>query len=396
MPFPAFSRSRATPEGVTAQDVVLVYETLLDRQPAPEEVAHQQANARSVRELLVAVAASEERQLLAASRRPQATPPAPAPADVVNTYTEGLEPFGFAPGTWSADEVAVTGRHGWVFLGGGTNAILDQYRGAFALPADFDVRWEEALQIRRDGAAELGAAFTAVVVPDKLAVLPAEFPEPLPHLARAPAAVLAARPELELLYPVAELAAVPGGAFRRTDTHLTYAGNAALARAVGAALGVTIEHEPAPTRIIRQVSSGDLGSRYSPPIVEVVAAPNDYGDAEVIESNRDEIAAAGAYVGTRDVLRNDDAADPRTAVIFGDSYASVRARYQGLAWFFAQAFREVHFLWVPFGWDPAYAAAVGAEVVVCQGAERFAIRPPEPQVDVHALEAEVLSRRDAA
>jgi len=115
----------------------------------------------------------------------------------------------------------------------------------------------------------------------------------------------------------------------------------------------------------------------------------------VIESNRDEIAAAGAYVGTRDVLRNDHAPDHRTAVIFGDSYASVRARYQGLAWFFAQAFREVHFLWVPFGWDPGYAAAAGANVIVCQGAERFAIRPPEVQVDVRALEAHALRRLDS-
>ena len=249
--------------------------------------------------------------------------------------------------------------------------------------------------MRRDGAAELGAAFAAVVVPDKLAVMPADFPDPLPRMAHAPAAVLAARPELDLLYPVAELAAVPGGAFRRTDTHMSYAGNAALARAVGAALGIAIEHRLAPAHITRRVSSGDLGSRYSPPIVEIVAAPNDYGSAEVIESNRDEIAAAGAYVGTRDVLRNERASDTRTAVIFGDSYASVRARYQGLAWFFAQAFREVHFLWVPFGWDPAYAAAVGAEVVVCQGAERFAVRPPELQVDFGALAAEVLGHRDA-
>jgi alginate O-acetyltransferase complex protein AlgJ len=411
MAFSAFSRSRRSaesdsdgpapqrstvPEGVTAEDVVLVYEAALRRHPAPEEIAHQQANAQSLRELLAAVAASDEWQLRAASREPEEAPQAPEPADVVNTHTDELEPFGFAPGTWSADEVAVTGRHGWVFLGGGTNAVLDQYRGAFALPADFHARWEELLRVRRDGAAQLGAAFAAVVVPDKLAVIPAEFPEPLPQMSQAPAAMLAARPELELIYPVAELAAVPGGAFRRTDTHLTYSGNAALARAVGAALGVTIEHEPAPARITRHVSSGDLGSRYSPPIVEVVAAPNGYGDAEVIDSNREEIAAAGAYVGTRDVLRNDRAADRRTAVIFGDSYASVRERYQGLAWFFAQAFREVHFLWVPFGWDPTYAAAAGAEVVVCQGAERFTVRPPELQVDFYAVAAEVLGRADPA
>jgi alginate O-acetyltransferase complex protein AlgJ len=414
MPFSAFSRSRrsaeggpdgpspqrsVTAQGVSAQDVVLVYEATLGRRPAPEEIAHQQANAASLRDLLVAVSQSDERYAKAASgavHAANADTLAPRPANVVNVYTEELEPFGTAPGTWSADGVAVTGRHGWVFLGGGTNTILDQYRGAFALPEDFDARWAQALEARRSGAEELGAAFTAVIVPDKLGVMATDFPDALPHMAQAPAAVLAARPELGLLYPVAELAAVPGGAYLRTDTHLTHAGNAVLARAVGAALGMTIEHEPAPARITRYVTSGDLGSRYSPPIVEIVAAPNDYGDAEVIARNREEIAAVGAHVGTRQVLRNDHAADARTAVIFGDSYGLAAPHYQGLAWFLAQAFREVHFLWVPFGWDPAYAAAAGAEVVVCQGAERFAIRPPEPQVDVHALAAEALGRLDAA
>jgi alginate O-acetyltransferase complex protein AlgJ len=413
MPFSAFSRSRrpaagstdgpapqqpAVAQGVTVQDVVLVYEAVLGRQPSPQEIAHQQANAQTLRELLGAVAASDELQVRAAGREPEETAqaPAPAPAAVINTYTEELEPFGFAPGTWSADEVAITGRRGWVFLGSGTNAVLDQYRGEVTLPEDFDARWAHALQTRRSGAEELGAAFAAVIVPDKLGVMAADFPEALPRMGRAPAAVLAARPELDLLYPVAELAAVPGGAYLRTDTHLTYAGNAALARAVGAALGVTIEHELAPERINRYVTSGDLGSRYSPPIVEVVTAPNDYGDANMIASNREEIAAAGAHVGSRQVLRNEQAADHRTAVIFGDSYAFAAPHYHGLAWFMAQAFREVHFLWVPFGWDPDYAAAAGAEVVVCQGAERFTVRPPELQVDVHALEAQALSRLDAA
>ncbi len=416
MAFSAFSRSRRSAEGgphgplperpapaqaVTAQDVVLVYETVLGRQPSPQEIAHQQANAASLRDLLAAVAASDEGQARAAAiahaagQAPAATTPAPKPANVVNVHSEALEPFGFAPGTWSADGVAVTGRHGWVFLGGGTNTILDQYRGAFALPEDFDERWAQAMEARRRGAEQLGAAFAAVIVPDKLGVIAAEFPDPLPRMAQAPAAVLAARPELGLLYPVAELAAVPGGAYLRTDTHLTHAGNAALARAVGTALGVTIEHTPAPERIKRYVTSGDLGSRYAPPIVEVVAAPNDYGDATVSESNREEIAAVGAHVGTRQVLRNERAADHRTAVIFGDSYALAATHYQGLAWFLAQTFREVHFLWVPFGWDPDYAAAAGADVVICQGAERFAIRPPERQVDVRALAAEALGRREA-
>ena len=53
-----------------------------------------------------------------------------------------------------------------------------------------------------------------------------------------------------------------------------------------------------------------------------------------------------------------------------------------------QQFRSVHSVWAPFGWDPEYAARVGAEVVVCEMAERFVPRPPEERVDVASLMAE--------
>ena len=391
-----FSRSRSgsptAPDerlaAATAADVEGLYRSALGRRPSAAEVALQLAHAPSLRDLVATVLGSEE---FHARVGVDAVADGAAPPRL-NVHVDGLEEFGVSPGTWSPDGVAVVGRRGWVFLGSGSNAILDQYRGLVDLPADFDERWAAAMAARRAGAEALGAAFVGLIVPDKLPVLAADFPGPLPAAASAPAARLAARPELGLLYPVAALAAVPGDAYLRTDTHLTYGGNVALALAVGEALGVTIPHELAEARIQRHVISGDLGSRFAPPIVEVVVAPADYGAAEVVESNRDAMVAAGAHVGMRVVLRNEGAADGRTVVVFGDSYGDPARNYQGLAWFLAQAFREVHFAWVPFGWDPDYAAAAGAGVIVCQGAERFAIRPPELRVDVAELEAQVLGR----
>lgn len=399
MPFSLSSRSRS--KGATTQaaqepeadaavagDVVLLYEAFLGRTPQPEEIALQLAAAPSLRVLLDIVTTSEERHERAAVEA------AAPPQRIVNVYTDELESFGHALGTWSDDGVAVTGRRGWVFLGGGSNAILDQYRGVVALEPGFHDRWLEAMAARRAGAEALGAAFVGLIVPDKLPVLADAFPDPLPLAAEAPAAVLAARPELGLLYPVAELAAVAGGAYLRTDTHLNYAGNAALAAVVGDTLGVRVA-PPASEPINRYVISGDLGSRFSPPIVEVNAAPSTWGAAREVESNRAAFAGVGAHIGTRQVLRNDDAGDERTVVVFGDSYAFAAPSYQGLAWFLAQAFREVHFVWVPFGWDPDYAAAIGAGVVVCQGAERFVIRPPEIRVDTYELAAKALAQGGA-
>jgi alginate O-acetyltransferase complex protein AlgJ len=95
------------------------------------------------------------------------------------------------------------------------------------------------------------------------------------------------------------------------------------------------------------------------------------------------------------VFRNDDASDQRKVVVFGDSYGFGDDAYQGLSWFLAQVFCEVHFVWVPCGWDPDYVDSVGAELVVCQTAERFIGRVPQVSVDVRSLAQETTSRHRA-
>jgi hypothetical protein len=283
-----------------------------------------------------------------------------------------------------------------VFLGTGTNAVLEQYQGEFPLPGDWLERWREVAGTRREGAARLGAAYAALVVPDKLAVLAAHFPVALPDGVQSPAARLGADPGLGIDYPVAALRGVTGGAYLRTDTHLTYAGNVALAGVVLDRLGVGAAARPAAAPaaapMVSYCTSGDLGSRFRPPVVEVVTTASTFGDAVVVEDNREAIAAVGGHIGSRRVLRNERAADDRTVVVFGDSYAFPAAHYQGVAWFLAQAFREVHTVWVPFGWDGGYAERVGAQVVVCQAAERFVVRPPAVAVDALALAQETLAR----
>lgn len=392
---------------LTADDVRLVYDAVLGRAADEAEIAAQLATGDDLRALLRAVATSAERRqrladieaALAAALEPRVVEPVeprrpdPPRRLAVNVHTDDLGPFGIPPGTWSDDEAAVVGHDGWLFLGRGNNLVLAQYRGEVDLPDDWMALWTDGVAIRRAGAAAIGAAFLGVVVPDKLTVLRSSFPEPLPADATPPAARLAAERDLGLVYPVEEVRAVPGGAFLRTDTHLTYEGNLALARAVGSALGVEVPDRLDPARARRDLISGDLGSRFEPAVVEVAVTAGDLGAAELVESNHAEIAAVGGHIGIRQVLRGERAPDPRTVVVFGDSYAFCAPTFQGLSWFLAQVFREVHFLWVPFGWDPDYAAAVGADVVVCECAERFVVRPPLPRVDVGSLADQTIARR---
>ena len=385
--------------GVTADEVQRLYEEILGRTPSPAEIEHQVVNAPSLRVLLAVIFASDEHRarvarLAAIAGEPLPLPPSHSPPPpVVNIWHEDVAPFTHTPGTWSNDGVALVGREGWIFLGTGTNAVLDQYQGETQLPNAWRERWAAAVATRREDAERLGTPYAGIVVPDKLAVLAEYFPQPLAATVQPPAARLASDPQLGILYPVAALRHVSAGAYLRTDTHLTYAGNATLARAVLEELGV--DHgtmEPGCERI-RYSTSGDLGSRFRPAIVEVIETATSFGDAALLEDNRDEIIAVGGHIGTRRVLRNEQAADERVAVIFGDSYAFPAPHYQGIAWFLAQVFREVHSVWVPFGWDREYAARVGAGVVVCQAAERFVVRPPALRVDALALAEQTIARR---
>lgn len=243
----------------------------------------------------------------------------------------------------------------------------------------------------------MGVADALLVVPDKLAIYEERYPEPLEKVGPRPVERLLAVPELELLYPLAELRATAADedVYMPTDTHLTFRGNEILFRTLIEPLGIASADLPdfAAMPLHSYPIFGDLGEKFDPRIVSIVSEPNTLGAAEIVEDNRAEIEAVGGHIGSRRVFRNDAAPDRRVAVLFGDSFGFSAAYYQGVSWFMAQVFREVHFVWVPFGWDPVYAGEVGAEAVLIQGAERFVARVPHPRSEVAALAAETLRRK---
>ena len=372
--------------GIGGADVHLLYRSLLGREPEPAEVSAQLAATRDWWVLLSAITASEEFR----NGRPTAAVPR---KDVpVNVWHPDLARWTTPPGTWSTDREAVMGRDGFAFLAEGTNSVAAQYSSTRELPEDWSARWSEVVAARRAGAAALGAVLSTLIVPDKFSVLRDALPEEIALETEPPARSLA--DEDAIGYPVRELAAVPGGAYLRTDTHLSFEGNAALARWVLRDLGVDEDAADAATGLTAEVheylSSGDLGSRFAPPVVEVMRTYDSWCGATIVDENTPALEAAGRHVGTRRVLRNDGAPDERTAVVFGDSYAFPQKHYHGIVWYLAQHFREAHFVWVPFGWDGDYVREVGASAVLCETAERFVPRPPQVEVRVAELEAEAL------
>lgn len=375
---------------LTREQVLAVYTRVLGRPPSEAEIAERLAADETLDDLLRIALDSEEY----AVRLRGAGDPARDLA-VVNIFHPDLADWGLQPGTRSSDEIAIVGHDGWLFLCGGTNSNLGQHLGRVEMSPGWPAEWRELIERRGRLAEELGVASALLVVPDKLAAYEAKYPEELEPLGPRPIERLLERPAPPVLYPLEDLrraAATGEETYLRTDTHLTFRGNEVLFRSVLADLGVEEAPDFAELPFRSYPIAGDLGSKFDPEIVSIVTEPGTLHRATMGDDNRDEIAAVRGHIGTRRVFRNERSPDPRVLVLFGDSFGFAAPYYQGLAWFLAQVFREVHFLWIPFGWDSGYVRRVGAEAVVVQGAERFLGRVPRLEVDFSKLVEDTLRR----
>jgi alginate O-acetyltransferase complex protein AlgJ len=379
---------------LTREQVVSVYRQVFGRTPSEPEIGHQLSGITTLDGMLRVALDSDE---YAAKLREQGFK-SPRAQTFVNVFHPDLAAWSLPPGTRSDDDIAIVGHDGWLFLCGGTNANLGQYVGAVEMKPGWLEEWQRVLERRAEETRALGLATAFMVVPDKLAVYEEHYPEDLTKSGPRPIERLLAVPGTSIVYPLAELRAAAAAGeevYIRTDTHLTFRGNELLFLAVTEGLG--IENPPDFSALpLRSYSiAGDLGVKFDPQIVSIVSEPGSLHQARIGEDNRAEIEAVNGHIGTRRVFHNDQAPDQRVAVLFGDSFGFASAYYQGLSWFMAQVFREVHFVWVPFGWDADYVRAVGAEAVLVQGAERFVARVPHFDVDVAQLAEETLKRKQA-
>ena len=303
------------------------------------------------------------------------------------------------------------GRDGWLFLVGGTNRVLAQYRrgpGAWR----HDWAWRRLIERRALRCWRLGTRYLHVVVPEKLTV----YDDRLDGLAvdtrgapaRRVARWLRLSPARRALVDLVEpLRAARGGEplYLRTDSHWTAAGAEVAARAICRHLGAPARDDllgDRPGERAPEVTiSGDLGSKLDPPACETLRPP-----VLPREAVRHAVNGLVAHYEARDrlpwlhtgalvVFRNESArADPRRIVLFGDSYAHFlwTLRTGMLTGLLAERFREVHFLWSP-SIDWAYVRRVRPDVVIGEIAERFTAKLPGWAYDSAWL-SEFLVRRE--
>ncbi|HST69303.1 MAG TPA: hypothetical protein VLI94_06570 [Solirubrobacterales bacterium] len=372
---------------LTREEILSVYRQVLGRTPAEEEIAAQ-LGLESLDALLRLILDSEEYDLRLRERAMRGA----MDETFVNFFHPDLAPWSPPPGTRSPDGAAVVGHDGWIFLAGGNYSNTAQHRGAVELPPDWLERWQRLLDYRVESARGLGIELVMLMLPDKLAIYEQYFPETLEKVGLRPIERLLAGGDAPILHAFDALAAaaVEDDVYLRTDHHINFRGMEVASGLVLRELGLDVPDAFADVELRTYPVAGDLGVRFNPPIVSLTRDACSLGGARVVEDNRDQIQAYGGHLGTRRVYVNEGAPDPRVVVVFGSSHSFAATHHQGLSWFLAQVFREVHFLWVPFGWDSEYLRRVGADVAVMQSGERLVRRVPRQDVDIGALAEDTL------
>lgn len=295
------------------------------------------------------------------------------------------------------------GRDGWLFWVGRANELVDLYTDS---PATRRLlrRWVRLVVGRVRRAESLGATYVHAIVPEKIAIHADTLDRPFPGLADPPGARLGrllatqTRADLVDLYEPLRAARAEEPVYLRTDTHWNHRGYIAAYRALCEALAVApaphvLDATGQPARFVF-----DLGGKLKPPVDEAYFAHEFPRRAQRSEANAlvhlretGRVAGRGGFfVGSRAVMRNPEAADPRRIVLFGDSY--VFDQGPRLTAMLAESFREVHAIWsAEIDW--AYVAAVKPDLVVYEIAERFLRRVPTDRFSVDAF-AERRVRRE--
>ena len=297
----------------------------------------------------------------------------------------------------------VEGNDGWLFLAGGSNAVLSLFSRSESELDALVKSWSAILSERLRKARALNCKYLHVIVPDKLSIYREEFNHDGLEL-RYPAEAfdrhcdaLGLSGAIIPLTPYFRKQKEKHQLFWKTDTHWTIAGCYCAYQMICAYLAVApleslilLPRSNAPNAVL------DLGGKLDPPRTESIAYGQFGRRAKRIYANELVLAreqgllknGIGYHVGSLVQFENtlNEAANLHV-LVFGDSFFEYRT--SSLTGMFADTIRKITFVWS--SWiDWTLVQELKPDVVITEIAERFIGAVPNDTRDIRKHAAEKL------
>lgn len=268
----------------------------------------------------------------------------------------------------------MSGRNGHLFLGRGSNKVIELYTRPLD---DLGLRWLRLFDRRRDSIAQRSARYFQLIVPEKSTVVrecaPFEVEGPSPLLSQLINGV--ANRDFLRVIPLDGAFSEREHWFARQDSHLSTAGAKYVCTQFIKMLGYgDVELELVESSSLQV---GDLGKKFGV-VAEAVPVATDLvvGGERLEPALQEAWHPASGHKGIRYVWHCASAPIAARVVVFGNSFFERGALSTQLSWWFSRIFQEFHFIWSP-ALDSNYVRKVGADLVVCQTIERFLRVLPE-------------------
>lgn len=287
-------------------------------------------------------------------------------------------------GSQSVDSSAVVGLRGHLFLTGGSNSLLSQYRAPVddTLIAHVD-RWADVFAQRRERCDARGIIYLQTVLPEKMTVLRADAPlkidGPSPLFRELEGRLRDDDFYISGLEPFEQWSS-EDDPYLMADTHLSATG----AQRVFANMTARIDPSLVPTiNAIRmdeiRYAAGDLTERFELPIHSRIVEPSEaqmsaYGEGLTMVEKH--FPPTNGSIGRRFRWVNDTAPSPLKVLVFGNSFFSIGDFAGLLSWWGKYFFGEFHFHWGPdVDWN--LVDELHPDIVLGQTVERFLTKVPE-------------------
>jgi hypothetical protein len=287
-------------------------------------------------------------------------------------------------------EMVLHGSDGWLFLQRDKNDVLGQHTGLVKLGPDERAQWRKTLEGRVEAGERLGVLWSCLVAPDKESVYPEHLPAEVEPVERRPVhefLEVAEESGAPAAYALDWLERAKGGSdlYAKTDTHWNYRGSYVAYRAFcdllsrqGADLEV-VEEERLLWR--DEELEGDLGGK-------VLGGPKLGAMTRVeVAEPRARLTFDSGVINHGWVVRFEKAAEGRTCVLFGESFAYFLLPY------LKETFERLVFVHTSM-FIPEIVERERADVVLSLPLERFLIRPPDDE-DAFAKLRETVARKGA-